>query len=833
MRTPLLALSISALLLTAAGARAQEVAPDLEKLQAQARSAQASSADEEALAGGYLESGRFYEARKIADRLLVGKPGDLELTRIRDAADAGLRQYTETKIREAEQAARAVSTSPEAKLALADAYFEGGRYVAAADTYRQVSAPLMTREVRLRYARALAWSSNTDGAERIYVELLREQDDPDLALEYGRVLSWMGASRAATERLEALYKATGSEDAVVALANARSWNGDREGAIALLQQHLSGNAGAEAARKLLNEISASPQLRLEQVETLIAAEPFNLALRVERARLLIEAGRYSEAIRTLEFVEKNASQKFEGAAELKARAVALRAEELARLKSRRSELDAITPATAAQTLELAKAYVAIEEYDEAIALYERYLSVRGDDQTARVQYARVLGWDKRYNASARVYQDLLKSNPDRADLRLEYAQILSYNNDTIQAMSVFSELTDLSGNPRSHLYSEIPPKAHFNIGQMYRWFGWNDHAVASQNSALELDQSYTAARSELDIVRHLRPAGNIDATYTFAEDSSDFRLTRIDLTGQKWTSRRTAFDVSLGRHRFERGNDEVNANVISGGGWYRFQDRLTARARVGLNFYDEGIGTRPFFGVGAEWLPSLQSRASLDYNHYDLVYDVFTTQSLRQDPISIDDLRGHYDYRTGGHWSWLADVTYGHISDDNNRLGAHGLLTYRIFKVPFVAIKADGRYLQYDFRSPRYYSPDDYKSLAGVLHVGDDFRKRFFWQAELKYGKSWENGKERDVRSYEGRVIVPVNDAFDVVGGYGEGRSGRIDSVFGGEELVTYSQKRWYVGIRLKRLFRDEERRDENNSYYFDERPLGVSPILDPLGERR
>ena len=169
------------------------------------------------------------------------------------------------------------------------------------------------------------------------------------------------------------------------------------------------------------------------------------------------------------------------------------------------------------------------------------------------------------------------------------------------------------------------------------------------------------------------------------------------------------------------------------------------RGRIGANFYDHGLGTRPFCGVGMEYLPSIQSRAALDFNHYDLVYDVFTLQSLTipvhrhdnfiGDPLSINDFRGHYDYNTGGHWSWLADASYGFISDNNKRAAAHGELAFRILKAPFVAVKGEGRYLRHDFRTNRYWSPTDYHSLAGVLQVGQNIRNRFFWTAEVKAGQ--------------------------------------------------------------------------------------------------
>jgi len=42
----------------------------------------------------------------------------------------------------------------------------------------------------------------------------------------------------------------------------------------------------------------------------------------------------------------------------------------------------------------------------------------------------------------------------------------------------------------------------------------------------------------------------------------------------------------------------VYANEINGGAAYRYSDRWLFRGNVGANFYDQGLGTRPFFGLG-------------------------------------------------------------------------------------------------------------------------------------------------------------------------------------------------------------------------------------------
>lgn len=802
----------------------------------------ASRADQLELARLYIQANRPYEASKIAQSLLATNPGDTDAAVLRDDADRALRDVNNRKVKDIEARASASGATDADRLALANAYYDAGSYAAAADLYRRLPASVMTRDTRLNYAHSLAWSGQHDAAETVYTQLLAEQSAPDLQLEYGRLLSWMGASDASMKTLNQVYQQTGTPASVVALANARAWSGDREGAIQLLNSYLASHPSAPEVSQLLTDLSASPETRMEHVQKMIDAQPYNLALRVEMARLQYDAGQYAAALKTAQFVRQHTSQPIPQLATIETGAREKRDAELAKLADQMKGVDTKNVQSADQMLALAKSYTALSDYDHAISLYESYLRLRPDDTEARINYARVLSWDKRWAASERQYEKLLEEHPDRADLRLEYAQILSWDADYVDAVNMFSSLTDLSNNPRAHLYTDVPARAHYNLGQVYRWYGWNEHALEEQNAALALDSDYGPAREELDLIRRLRPTSTADARYTFAEDSNDFTMHRVDLAAQKWTSRTTAFDASVGRHWFDQFGDQVSATNLSGGASYRFEDRWRGRARAGLNLYDQGYGTRPFWGLGIDWNPNFQSRAALDYNHYDLIYDVFTLSSLKltpgagnlasRDALAIDDLRGHYDYDTGGFWSWLADASFGRVTDSNTRAAAHGILSFRLLKEPFVALKGEGHYLTYDFRSPRYWSPPDYREAAAVLQIGQNVRNRFYWSVEGKLGKAWEQSTSSDVRAIGANVTVPISATLDLVGSYDYGKSGRFDSIVGAAngDLTNYWQRAFFVGVRLKQLYSKSDVRNGRN-YYYDERPLVGSPVLPPVGE--
>jgi len=319
---------------------------------------QASHAQQIELARLYSESGRYYEATKIADRVLADDPNDAAAKEVRNNAMRSLRDINDKKVAAAE--ARAKSGADADRFALANAYFDAGSYGAAADIYAKSPPAMMDREARLRYARALAWSSQLDPSERVYAQLL----------------SWMGASHAAVDRLADVYNKTHGEDAAIALANAKAWSGDREGAIRLLNDFTQTNPNSTEARQLAAQLASSPELRLERVNKAITLQPYNLALQVEKARLEYEAGRYAASLKTIRFVRDHSSEKIEGLDELERNAQEKRRAELSKLEERRKALDAqASMASSSQNpdeiLALAKAYTGVEDYNAAINLYDR------------------------------------------------------------------------------------------------------------------------------------------------------------------------------------------------------------------------------------------------------------------------------------------------------------------------------------------------------------------------------------------------------------------------------------------------------------------------------
>lgn len=279
MRPMRIAIAAAALLLSlTAYAQQRDLYSRITPLENSLNSGTATHAEKLELAQLYVDAGRQYEAVKLTDGLIAADPNDAEAQRIHDAASSQLRDAQNKKIADAQANAKRSGATDQDQLALADAYYEGGSYGAAADLYAHLPSSVMDRDARTRYARSLAWSGQHDRAERVYSQLIAEQSTPDLELEYGRVLSWMGASRAAIDTLQKAYNAHPTQENAIALANAMAWSGDRDGAIRLLDNFAQSNPNATEAAALSAQFRSSPDLRLERIDRMIAAQPYNLAL---------------------------------------------------------------------------------------------------------------------------------------------------------------------------------------------------------------------------------------------------------------------------------------------------------------------------------------------------------------------------------------------------------------------------------------------------------------------------------------------------------------------------------------------------------------------------
>ncbi len=91
-------------------------------------------------------------------------------------------------------------------------------------------------------------------------------------------------------------------------------------------------------------------------------------------------------------------------------------------------------------LQQAQAREAAQAYDEAIALYRRYLDHRPEDDEARAAIARVLSWQGNYGAAIALYEDILSRRPVDHDVRIARARVTAWQKQWRRAQALYEEV---------------------------------------------------------------------------------------------------------------------------------------------------------------------------------------------------------------------------------------------------------------------------------------------------------------------------------------------------------------------------------------------------------
>lgn len=88
-------------------------------------------------------------------------------------------------------------------------------------------------------------------------------------------------------------------------------------------------------------------------------------------------------------------------------------------------------------LERARALEAGKQYDQAIGVYQEYLTARPGDDEARAALARLLSRQARYEEAVVLYSDILARHPDDSDVQVALARVLSWQGKLREARALY------------------------------------------------------------------------------------------------------------------------------------------------------------------------------------------------------------------------------------------------------------------------------------------------------------------------------------------------------------------------------------------------------------
>lgn len=164
---------------------------------------------------------------------------------------------------------------------------------------------------------------------------------------------------------------------------------------------------------------------------------------------------------------------------------------------------------------MAYAYVQLEQYDGAIELYRKALSINPDNEWSAVVA----------QALAAIYHQI-KGNSDAAISVLENALLLTKNKSSIyQAIAdIYYDIEDLDGAIEYYNYSLDNdcenPKAYSRLAMAYWEKDYIEKAIVYYSKAIDLDPEYDIAYNNLGVI-FLDGLGDAKRALSYFENAID------------------------------------------------------------------------------------------------------------------------------------------------------------------------------------------------------------------------------------------------------------------------------------------------------------------------
>lgn len=140
-----------------------------------------------------------------------------------------------------------------------------------------------------------------------------------------------------------------------------------------------------------------------------------------------------------------------------------------------------------EALQRARAFENAKQYDQAMVVYQEYLTARPDDDAARGALARLLSWAGRYDEAAALYQDILIRRPADLDVRVSLARVKSWQKKFTEAQALYEKA--LEEDPRNL-------EAKRGLADTFYWGG-------NYASAMRLYEDIYATTQDLDVAKQM------------------------------------------------------------------------------------------------------------------------------------------------------------------------------------------------------------------------------------------------------------------------------------------------------------------------------------------
>ena len=395
-------------------------------------------------------------------------------------------------------------------------------------------------------------------------------------------------------------------------------------------------------------------------------------------------------------------------------------------------------------LALARLFVITEDYHTALLFFE---GIYRDDTTdvealnGMGECYSLLGQDKK---SVLYYEKALTFMPDDVQQHLYLAKAYSHKGDLEQAIEVYRGIMRIDDT-----YSE----AWAGIGKMYYWMGKPETSIVFYDKALELDpgneeikKEYQAVQSELDYALSVNfgPVNEREENYEINAMIS-----------------KVSFEKRIDNHFHIQANfllDYSNRNYTDNiGDTTRWYDNTWIKGSWISEHHSISLWTgysnadNKLTSYGLNWKLNYTAGKVSMKNSLNAGYDYFYYwnkvggKSVTDETLLSYGIVGLNSRYTFG----MIDPVTVYISDDSsgvqqNPYHSYGMsLIFKILKRPDIRIGLNYSYLNYEYKSPLYYSPFNRNLTGASASVYYDFFK-FYVYGSFSYNIGTEYNLERD-----------------------------------------------------------------------------------------
>jgi tetratricopeptide (TPR) repeat protein len=396
---------------------------------------------------------------------------------------------------------------------------------------------------------------------------------------------------------------------------------------------------------------------------------------------------------------------------------------------------------------LARALAWAGRHAEALAEYDRALTLNPTDHEAQLGRAQVLSWSERHAESLAQYQAMLADHPGNHDALRGMARVQSWRGRHRDAIARAEQFRQGRANDRD---------STLVMAESLAWMGRPDRAIAvlrDQTAADAKDQRAAALLQDLQAQQ--RPTTTVD--WRDFDQSDDLRITELALA--------TRFAIADGRGAIGPRYSQAS---------YRPPTGPVSRIRV----QRPGVEARWRFNDALEWNGSL-SQDRIDTrgdatvtpasDHRIWTHDTYLTywpndvlrfdlasarwtfdseQSLREG-LSARQLKASMDVSPNELTRLSLRASRASYSDDNRRSWHQFQAERRVWHRPRVTLGY--RYTGFGFRTPGrggYYNPEDYRSHEALFQAHGKLGATLNWELRWAAGREKEQpGGSRPIRS--------------------------------------------------------------------------------------